>query len=78
MLKGMAQVDAMLAVIQRDGVIIKRYCTASPEKIQAAIRAYKKRAYDAEYLALGVEFGMKQHIKEAKAVRRLSMRPRPA
>jgi hypothetical protein len=74
LLKRMAQVDAMLAVIERDGTVIRKHCSASPEEVQAAIRKYKKRVHDAECSALGIEFGLKQHLKTARAGRRLSLR----
>jgi hypothetical protein len=76
LLKHVARLDAKLAVIERDGAVIRKHCSASPHEVQAAIRKYKKRADEAEALSSGFEFAIKQNIKEAKAVRRLSMRPR--
>ena len=40
LLKHAAEIDSRLAQIQEDGAIIKRYCTASPEEIRAAVREY--------------------------------------
>jgi hypothetical protein len=67
LLQRLPQIEAELATIQQEGVIIKQHCTASPDKVQAAIRAYQKKAHDAEALMLGTEFSMKQHMRHAKA-----------
>jgi hypothetical protein len=73
LLKRMAQVDAALAAIQRDGAVIKKHCSATPEEIQAAIQAYRERQRNAQYLVIGLEFAGKEQLKEAKAaLRRLS------
>jgi hypothetical protein len=73
LLKRIKQIEAALTVIQRDGVIIKKHCLATPEQIQDAVQAYKKRYSEAEALVLGAEFA----LKDAKAsLRRLSVRPR--
>jgi hypothetical protein len=59
-----------LATIAKDGAIIKKHCTATPDEIQAAIKAYKAELSRAEALTLGLEFG----FKDAKAkLRRVSM-----
>jgi hypothetical protein len=72
LLKRMSKVDRTLAAIQRDGVIIKKHCAASANEIQAAIKAHKREQYDAECLALGMEFHHTAQIREAKAkLRRL-------
>jgi len=79
-LKRQAQVEAALAAIQRDGAVIKKHCSATPEEIQVAIRAYQKRHHDAQCLVLGMEAAQGAHgwrLKEAKAsLRRLSVRGR--
>jgi hypothetical protein len=73
MLKRMAQVYAALAAIQRDGAVIKKHCSVTPEEIQAAIQAYRERQRNAQYLVIGLEFAGKEQLKEAKAaLRRLS------
>ena len=73
LLKRMAQVDAALAVIQRDGAVVKKHCSATPEEIQAAIQTYRERQHDAQCLVMGLEFAGKEQLKEAKAtLRRLS------
>jgi hypothetical protein len=74
--KRLLKIDAMLAVIERDGSVIRKHCSAPPEEVQAAIRKYKKRTDEAEALSLAAEFTIKQHVKEAKAMRRLSLRSR--
>ncbi len=72
LLKRTATVEADLAAIQKDGVVIKRRCSATPDEIQAAIRAYKQKLDDAEALAAGMEYAQQVGIKEAKAkLRRL-------
>jgi hypothetical protein len=77
LLKRVAQIKAVLKVIERDGAIIKKHCSATPEQIQAAIKTFQKRYHDAEALVLGVEFAREQMFKEAKAsFRRLSVRAR--
>jgi hypothetical protein len=85
LLKRMTQVDAMLAVIERDGPAIKKHCKATPAEIQTAIRKYKRRVAEAEAEAealssaavkFATKLAIKQHVKEAKAMRRLSLRSR--
>jgi len=68
----LAAVECKLTAIEKEGVAVKKHCTAAPEEIQAAIREYKKRHHDAECLVLGMEFINGGHLKEAKAkLRRL-------
>jgi hypothetical protein len=72
LLKRMATIEADLAAIQKDGVVIKKHCSATSDEIQAAVHAYKQKLKDAEALALGMEYIQGQGIKEAKAkLRRL-------
>jgi hypothetical protein len=72
LLARIAKVEADLATIQKDGLVIKKYCSATPEQIQDAITAYKKKRDDAEALVLGMEYGLQIQLKEAKAqLRRL-------
>ncbi|HEY7301261.1 MAG TPA: hypothetical protein VH684_25505 [Xanthobacteraceae bacterium] len=52
------QIEADLAVIQKDGIAIKRHCSATPEEVQAAIQAYKKKHAEAEHLALGISLNI--------------------
>ena len=67
------KIDNELAAIQKDGVVIKRHCDATPEKIQAAIKTFKKELHDAEYLVKWRAFLARQKLDEAKAtLRRLS------
>jgi hypothetical protein len=73
LLKRMAKIDADLAVIQRDGVVIKRHCSASADEVQAAINAFKEKLDRAETMALGLEYAHRHAMKEAKAkLRRLA------
>jgi hypothetical protein len=70
LLARMAKVEVALAAIQKDGAAIKKHCNASPDEVQAAIRAFKEKLHEAEAMSLGLEFG----FKEAKAkLRRLSV-----
>ena len=69
LLRRLEKVEADLAAIRKDGAAIKKHCAATPNEIQAAIRAYKQKLHDAEALVLGTEFGLHQHRKE---LRRLS------
>jgi hypothetical protein len=72
LLKRMSKVERDLAAIQRDGAAIKKHCTATAAEIQTAIKAHKREQYDAKCLALGVEYALKERIREAKAkLRRL-------
>jgi hypothetical protein len=72
LLKRVSKVERDLADIQRDGVIIKKHCTATAEEIQTAIKAHKREQRDAECLALGIEIAFKEQAKKAKAkLRRL-------
>ena len=72
LLKRLAKVERDLATIAKDGAIIKKHCTAAPDEIQAAIKAYKLELRDAECLVLGLEMSLM--LKDAKAtLRRLSI-----
>jgi hypothetical protein len=44
LLKRMAKVEAELAAIQKDGVVIKKHCNATPDEVQKAIRDYRGRS----------------------------------
>jgi chromosome segregation ATPase len=73
LLKRFAKVEASLAAVEKEGAIIKKHCTASPDEIQAAIRAYKTELRDAEALVFGLELAANDELKRAKAaLRRLS------
>ena len=63
----MAKIETDLVTIQKDGLVIKKHCSATPEQIQDAIKAYKQKRQDAEALALGLEYGLRTNLKEAKA-----------
>jgi hypothetical protein len=67
LLARMAKIEADLATIQKDGVVIKKHCSGTPEQTQAAIQAYKQKQHDAEALILGMKFGLQTQLKEAKA-----------
>jgi hypothetical protein len=72
LLARIAKIETNLITIQKDGVLIKKHCSATPDEVQAAIQAYKQKHYDAECLVVGMEFQL-QNLKEAKAkLRRLS------
>jgi hypothetical protein len=68
LLKRLATVSRALAMIERDGSVVKKHCTSTNSEVQTAIREYKEELNRAEALVLGVEFT----AKEAKAnLRRL-------
>jgi hypothetical protein len=72
LLERLAQIETDLATIQKDGVIIKKHCTATPDQIQDAIRAYREKLRDAEALVVGMNYGLQLRFKEAKVeLRRL-------
>jgi hypothetical protein len=72
LLKRMAQVEAELAAVQKDGIVIKTHCSATPDEVQAAIHSYKQKLRDAEVLVLGMEYVQREQTKDAKAkLRRL-------
>lgn len=72
LLARMVKVEVDLTTIQKDGVVIKQHCSATPDQIQEAIKAHKKKRSDAEAMALGMEYGLRLQLKEAKAnLRRL-------
>ena len=73
LLKRLTTVEAALALIQKDGPVIQKHCSATAEKKQAAIRAYKKRLENAQALALGAEFGKHEAKKYRAKLRRLSV-----
>ena len=52
-MKRMARVEAEIAAIQKDGVVIKKHCSATPNEVQAAIRSYKQKLEEAEASVLG-------------------------
>ena len=62
--------DADLARIQKDGAVIQKHCTASPDEVQAAIRRYKKELAEAEAMMVGAEHVWKMAKSE---LRRLSL-----
>jgi hypothetical protein len=74
LLKRFVKIESTLASIEREGAVIKKHCTATPDEIQAAIATYKKALHDAECLVLGMDWAHKETLKEAKAaLRRLSI-----
>jgi chromosome segregation ATPase len=73
LLKRLAKVEAGLAAIQKDGAIITKHCTATPDEIQAAIQVYKAELREAEALVWGLGLAEMMRGKEARAaLRRLS------
>jgi hypothetical protein len=73
LLARITEIEAALAVIEKDGAVIKKYCDASPAEVQAAVQRFQKKFRDAERLNLGLEYALREQSKEAKAkLRRLS------
>ena len=69
LLRRMAKIEADLTAIAKNGAAIKKHCTATPDEIQTAIRAYRQKLHNAEARVLGMEYGLHEHRKE---LRRLS------
>ena len=74
LLDRLKDIEVRLATIQKDGLAIKKHCTASPDEIQAAVKRYKKKMHEAEYLVSGMEFGMGEQLRKAKAELRRAMK----
>jgi hypothetical protein len=77
LLARITEIEAALAVIEKDGAVIKKHCDASPAEVQAAVQRFQKKFRDAETLAetlkLGLEYALREQSKGAKAkLRRLS------
>jgi hypothetical protein len=63
------EIGDQLKVIEREGGIIKKHCTATREEIQAAIKSYQEK----HGMALVKEHVAGQRLREAKAeLRRLA------
>ena len=69
LLKRAKQVDANLARIGKEGAIIKKHCDATPDEIQAAIKAFQEKLKKAQAGVMGAAFMLYQ-MKED--LRRLS------
>jgi len=54
LLKRVAKIDTELAIIQREGVAIKKHCAASPDEIRAEADKHAKELQDAENHELGL------------------------
>jgi hypothetical protein len=74
LLKRLTKVEALLAMVERDGAVIRKHCSASPEEVQAAIKVYRERESKAEALILGLEFADVQRREARAALRRLRIR----
>lgn len=70
LLKRAEKVDSILARIQKDGAIIRKYCDASQDETQAAIRRYKKSLNEKEMMILGSEVFLEQAKRD---FRRMSL-----
>ena len=60
LLKRVAEIDARLSVIAKEGAIIKKHCTATTEEIRAAANAHAEELRNKEAYALGVELALAQ------------------
>jgi hypothetical protein len=54
-LKRAGEVDAQLALIQREGAAVKKHCTASADELRAEAANHAKRLHDAECFDLGLK-----------------------
>ena len=70
LLKRVAEIDAALSLIKKNGNVIRGHCTATQDEIQAAIRKYKAELKDGETLVLGAEYML---TKAKDELRRLSL-----
>jgi hypothetical protein len=73
LLARITEIEATLAVIEKDGAVIKKHCDASAAEVQAAVHRFQKKFDDAEALSLGLEYALREQHRKAKAkLRRLS------
>ena len=63
------KIDSALARVQKEGVVVRKHCTASQAEIQTAVRRYKKQLGEAEAAAVVSEH---MHDLTKKKLRRLS------
>jgi hypothetical protein len=77
LLKRLAAVNRILARIQKDGVVIKKHCAATPDEVQAAIKAHQAERDKAEAEMLGLEFAQHMGRKAKAKLRRLGLRQPP-
>lgn len=68
LLKRAAKIDATLATIQKDGAVLRKYCTAIDAEIQAAIKVYQKKLSDAEAGVIGSEFMLNNMKAELRTI----------
>lgn len=66
LLKRIAEIDLRLARIQKEGVIIKKHCSAGPEEIRAHASRWAKHLYDMECFKLGQKFMLAQGLAEMR------------
>ena len=64
-----AKLDAELAALDRELAVIDAHCEATPDQIQAAYRAYKKRLDDAIAATTGALLRAWEHQDGAKAAK---------
>jgi hypothetical protein len=71
------RIEADLAVLQKDGAVIKKHCAATPEEVQAAIQAYKLKLRNDENLvkglALSAALGKIRHGTAMAKLKRVSI-----
>jgi hypothetical protein len=58
LLKRVAEIDAELGRIQREGIAIKKHCTATADAIRAEAAAHAKKLHQDECYKLGLELAL--------------------
>ena len=69
LLKPILKIYADLEAIAKDGPVVEKHCTATPDEIEAAIQAYRQEFNGAANTAVGAMFCVWKHkegLKEAE------------
>jgi hypothetical protein len=61
------KIERKLDINYKEGEVIEKHCTATPEQIDAAIKAFQSKLRDAAMTCLGVEIVLGKDRKKAKA-----------
>ena len=66
LLKRIAEIDAQLDGIQKDGATIKRHCQASSDEIRAEAQIHAKRLHEFDCVKLGLEMMRASELAQHK------------
>ena len=72
LLKRVAEIDARLSQIEKEGAAIKGHCTASKEQLRVAANQYAAKLHEAECLELGSKFHFDMARAQMRKLRRWS------